>query len=1284
MTTADKLLRIDAGTFEVLACAYLRKINPELSQLIQTGLNEKGKTIKDPVDAFLKTTINGKLTFILFEFTTQEIKNLEKKWLKDTSTLKRKTKKSIDGDIIKASKKAEKLRLSFPDAIFQIVICTNQKVSSSLLEKVYIACDKLNLKNEGVIEFSQLHSFLENEPYGQWIRQKYLGISADYLSPELLMWIGKENLESYGEEIFFSSNKSIIKRNVEEELEVLSKQNSLIFLSAESGYGKSILSYKLLESQLEKENFILRLNPTIVSQSSTLEHAVISQLKTCVPNLFTSHLSSIFEIVKEKKMYIVIDDVNKVNNPKEILMKIASWSNKNKKSISQNTPTPYSIICPIWSKYSQFLHTQFQNKEGVLYEIVELGKYSEGEAYNYIRTYFSHVNSDNVTDVQVKEFSKSLEFDPFLISRFCEYTTYIGKLQLSNKSQIIEKFVETKIEERYSDKFLKVEVWKALKCLAFQMLKNKNLQPSFTNLTTWLGANDKELKVIKDLAKDGVLIRFSNQDNLLFRHDRIRDIILILKIEELFQDASWNEDVLLDPYYSELVGQSICRQKQSKEKLELIASRIPIALFESLKYLDTCEKPYQDLIVEIITSWVKEFVVTKKISKEIMDDIYWHLSSIDSKYLVQVTEEMPKYSRSINIAQFRNGNVLALAIYLTSMSRGFGGFAFTVGNPYLRNIITHSKKHFDSKLKQDLNAYLQQDIQDKWREHLIQAAGMLEYTEYYNSIFKCWNNSKDKVKLLAPSIWALLHCFNENDENEKGHLDTIINYWLENTEFYERDGEKIYGTDLVAQNVKRNCKNFSLSAIKKIESWIEKGFLEQCLALDLLTKLDIPWIVEKYFSNSSYWLSVRSNNFSGDELNFIKSKKIFFDIYKNKGLDENLRKDALKCWITNVNERDLPEIRKLPKYSGSLYSTILFRRLALKDCTVSHEVKPQLKELLKESPFWIGILPKIWDNDVKDELLRYLDSKREILEILKICYFIPTNDALEILNRCWVIFNEKVDENFGILNDYLENYIENQGSTNQKLSDKNITFIGSKLITVSLINQNESLLNNIKFLCKKFNKPKPFFKYFSLDYFSVEEPTGWGAYKFHDRNDLGLSEFEILTPFLNYMPYSCLSRIINKASELGFFDWAKENTCHLINHLPAEAEYSQFFLSSEFRSSYDDKQLSSLHFPADIDIMDECHHFINQNEKSYLVSDRWLKRLEKRGCSKERLFNILRNTLNESPNIDVFRFYCDCLIEFGTRSDLKNLKTIDSKIDEAITLPLLKATEYLVKRKRLN
>ena len=429
---------------------------------------------------------------------------------------------------------------------------------------------------------------------------------------------------------------------------------------------------------------------------------------------------------------------------------------------------------------------------------------------------------------------------------------------------------------------------------------------------------------------------------------------------------------------------------------------------------------------------------------------------------------------------------------------------------------------------------------------------------------------------------------------------------------------------------------------------------------------------------------MRSNNLSEDWLNFIKSKRVFFDVYTNRELDETLRKDALSCWITNVNETDLPEIRKLPRYSGSLYSYILFKRLALKDNSVSQEVKPQIEKLLNESSYWVGILPKIWDNDVKDKLLRYLDSKKEMSEVLGICYFIPKNDALEVLIRCWEIFNKKVNENFDILNDYLESYIENQGLTNQKLSDKNITFIGSDLITVSLINQNESLLNNIKLLCEKFTKPKPFFKYFSLDYFSISEPTGWGASKCYDRENLGFSDFDVLTPFLNYIPYSTLSRIINKASELGFFDWAKENIYHLINHLPTEAEYSQFFLSSEFKSSYDDKSLSSLHFPTDIDIMDECHHFINQNEKKHLVSDRWLKRLEKRGCPKERLSNILINSLKHNPSIDVFKFYCDCLVEFGTRSDLKKLIELDSKIGKDIILPLLKTTEYLVKRKRLN
>ncbi len=55
MSTADALLRVDAGVFEMLATGYLRRYDPRLGSLITTGINEEGKSIPCPVDAITYT-----------------------------------------------------------------------------------------------------------------------------------------------------------------------------------------------------------------------------------------------------------------------------------------------------------------------------------------------------------------------------------------------------------------------------------------------------------------------------------------------------------------------------------------------------------------------------------------------------------------------------------------------------------------------------------------------------------------------------------------------------------------------------------------------------------------------------------------------------------------------------------------------------------------------------------------------------------------------------------------------------------------------------------------------------------------------------------------------------------------------------------------------------------------------------------------------------------------------------------------------------------------------------
>ena len=212
MTTSEELKKIsDAAKFEAIAVAYLKIYKAEFANLLHTGVNSSGKIRKDPLDGFLQTEINDKTAFVFFEFTTEDQKKLEDKWLKDLSSYKRKPPKTVkEGDILKAAKEANELRKSFPEAFFYIVLSTNRHVSTSLAKKVATKCKELNLKNGGIFAFSNIYDFLENTPEGHWIRQKYLGISAQLLSPNLLKWISKKNLTQYSKDIFYSLNSNII------------------------------------------------------------------------------------------------------------------------------------------------------------------------------------------------------------------------------------------------------------------------------------------------------------------------------------------------------------------------------------------------------------------------------------------------------------------------------------------------------------------------------------------------------------------------------------------------------------------------------------------------------------------------------------------------------------------------------------------------------------------------------------------------------------------------------------------------------------------------------------------------------------------------------------------------------------------------------------------------------------------------------------------------------------------------------------------------------------------
>lgn len=1269
-TLTDRLLGTDSATLELIASAYFREYRPEYARFIHTGINSSGKTRKDPLDGFLQFEQGGQDAFVFFEFTTEKKENLEKKWLKDLSEYTGKIPKTVkNGDVVKAAQSADRLRERFPNALFYISICTNQEVSSDLAIKVTEKCQEINLKNAGIIEFSILLNFLENTPLGQWTAQKHFGIAAQRLSRELLKWVGGQNIDQYGKDIFYALTPSIIEREVEKELRVKAEKESLIFLKAESGFGKSITCIRILQYFAEQGEFVLRLTPAIVEESQNLEKAILSQLRLEMPVIHESHLTNVFDLTKGNRFYIVIDDINNTKNIRKVVNKLISWSFNNGKDVKES---PYSIICPIWANY-KLPDEENNTSKRRLYEIIYINQYTFEEASSLLKEQLS----DYAAPIQLEELARHLNNDPFLIGKYCEHVNETQIFQIGQRNKVVENFIRYKIDNRYSEKYLSNDVTRSLSKLAHKILYNKNIKPSLDELEQWFLSEKPSLNIIKEIAKDGVLFRFTNNDRLIFRHDRIRDILLVREIENLLKSDNWNEVILFDPYFSELIGQAICRLELNENQINILLSQVPAAFLEALRFIEECQTDYKNLVVSKFQLWIETYMYEEDFPQEIFDEIFWKVRLIDAISINTVFKNARKGALGLNLGLFRNGDAVAFARCLTAIPDK-STFAFKIGGIVDYNLINLAKLKYKEKLIKDLKQYLtNKKTNEEWRKYFIQAAGFLREKDSFLGIYHCWDNSIKKKELLAPTIWAMLYCF---DNEEKSKLYKVLDFWVPNAEKGKDIGTLYYGGDLTSQNLRCNWNGLSAIAIQEVENWYEKSFSYKCLATDILKCFDNPKLLESHYTNSEYWKSIYIRVTSSREQVMPNCKKTFLSIYANKQLDNKLRIEALKCWLQHSNKNDFEILREFSReeLEGSIKATIYFKRAELNDPFLKDDLKPQTNFLLEQDLYWINLFPSIWNQSIKDIILEKLSNSdiSRINTILKVTYLIPKPDALEILIECWKIINEQIRNQFDDINSALTNFSEGI------LGQKSIVFEISMLITATLFNANKVILKEIDKVCEKFDSPFPFFKFLSFNLFNIRLPTGIGSYRIIDSGNSTISDLKVLEPYLKYMPYSELSAVISKAVQNGYYDWAKEKTYNLLDCYANEAKYSQFFLSSNHKTIYDHKKLYCRHFPSDEDLLEEFQDLFY--DKNHDFSNDFLKRLTNKGCSMERGLRILINWFKDDSVIEIFGFVCKYLGAYGTRADVELIKQLEfGLLNSVLSKRLIWKVEYNIKSRTL-
>ncbi|MCK4691007.1 MAG: hypothetical protein KAT20_04320, partial [Desulfuromonadales bacterium] len=260
MTTEEALEAItDEGEFEKLVTAVLRAADPAAySRLIHVGVNAQGKTIKAPVDGLVLQGSGQKIAATAY--TTTNNKSLRTKWLK-----------LIEGDVPKGISDLDTVRASDLDLPAVLVLATNRSPDTDLMKDVGKLCEAASVELD-LWEQSRLASFLDNNAEGQWLRGKFLGITAERLSLELLFELSRKSHAEYAKRIPDSS--MLADRKDETTIANRALGAGLTILAAPSGFGKTVLALRVMNIWLNQGRPALWIPETVLDQETSLSSAI--------------------------------------------------------------------------------------------------------------------------------------------------------------------------------------------------------------------------------------------------------------------------------------------------------------------------------------------------------------------------------------------------------------------------------------------------------------------------------------------------------------------------------------------------------------------------------------------------------------------------------------------------------------------------------------------------------------------------------------------------------------------------------------------------------------------------------------------------------------------------------------------------------------------------------------------------------------------------------------------------------------------------------------------------
>ena len=1003
----------DEGLFEHLAMTILREAEPHYAQLVQTGVNADGRTVKAPSDGICFVLGAKPLHMIVVHHTITARNNLKRKWLydPDTATLHGKSKKSSTppGDFTKTAMMITEKRKEVLDLRATLVLTTNQEPSEAIISEVETAGHAHNIE----IDFwscSRLAHFLDNIPVGHWIRRKFLQIEQELLSPELLHELSLKSLEVNHPP---DNAEAWISRALDTTL-ALSLHRNVTFVVAGAGQGKSVACYRMLESHVQVGGFGLVLSHDVVTSATTLDQAIADALRQLHPALASNEETALSICSLESPLMLVVEDINRADQTQFLAEKIAGWNRTQAEAVNQsNWGTTWNLFCPLRPETLALLGDNARKSIEPLLE--SAGGFSENEGRDAVLAR-AHLIGKELSPLSALSISRSLGHDPLLIALYDFENT-------ADPGQVIGQFVETSLSRTAAMKadYPAAEYRKALRVLAEGMLTHRKIDLSWSDVRDWMDAQGEPLLLIGSIAHKGELIRLSSStadQRLVFRHDRIREWILVDAATELEGRGALPDDVFADPYFAEVIGTVLVWSQQKPDFLRRVAEFSPLALFYALRLFNDSTQSSYDALLRTIENWLDNPATHDRSNLHLRWEALALLAETDSHHVSVIVRKFSDRTYSGHFARLRNGDTgSGIELCVTSKP----GISY----PWRDVQIEHAKFRHGSKLIRELDYFLRQkELNSPIRSGALRLAGHIENPCLAHAIEVCWKSDNEKLNHLVDYLWAFGQCCGNDPAR---FLGPVCDAWAALPDEPEREGGLTPRNDLAANMLRLSFRRWPPHAA--IDYFVQRATHDDLRwpITFMLHSIDHPKAVAFVVQELAtiYRQLEGTNSFSPFTLRVKdewrraqeegrpmsdSSRQVLLRLWQDDESDRYLRAEAFSLWAATKWDDDLQVLRKAT-VPEDLAEGVLAQRLVRGD----RRAIPALIRKLRtnDNDNWWQLCLYLWAPELTEELDRFLGNRGEQAKRVWFEYCaadrtkseliirLPTKDAERLLLKHW-------------------------------------------------------------------------------------------------------------------------------------------------------------------------------------------------------------------------------------------------------------------------------------------